>query len=330
MKKRILSCFMAFCMILTLVPTAVWADEFEESTPEIMETVTEATPEMMTDGISAETGYALVEPETENDLFTATDIIETRQRYSEQSAELKKVQTQTAAGLSDSEILLQDAVSPQFVIENRKVSPGSEFDVPVLLKNNPGIAGFGLEISYDTEILELTGDAQAKDIPDVTFSQNTGSPYQISLGRMDNFTDSEAVIAILPFRVKEGVTSASTQITVSLKEEGEPYNERDEDISNFELTGGMIQIQSAATPTVINSVTDDHTGNIHADIQCSDTSATVFCASYRENGKMVSLYTNPVNGTRDYDFQFEEGSFSYVKVFVLGENFSPLCESGHS
>lgn len=129
------------------------------------------------------------------------------------------------------------------MVESKTVAPGAEFTIPILLKNNPGVANFGLEISYDTQVLEMTKGGEAKDILEVSFSQTIGSPYQITLARLNNFVNSEAIVALLSFKTKDGVTSESTRISVAFKTGGSPYNENDKEIKDFVLVSEDIAIR---------------------------------------------------------------------------------------
>ena len=134
--------------------------------------------------------------------------------------------------------------APQIVVESKSVSPGSTFDIRLLLKNNPGIAGFSLQINYNTQYLELQ-QSEKGDIAAVQFG-NIGSPYSISLGQDENTTGE--VAAILTFSVKDTVPpDEPIPIEVSYKKGGVPYavvgDEGDTKEIPFSLMAGSVSIE---------------------------------------------------------------------------------------
>ena len=209
------------------------------------------------------------------------------------------------------------------VIENQTVVPDAEFDVPVRFEGNPGISSFELLIDYDADALELVDKAEG-DFSGVVFGQTlTEKPYPMAWtgGTQDN---NGSIAGILRFRVKENVSGA-TQIRVSYGTES-PYNVADQEVS-FELADGTIHI-GASVATAIEDVQRDGNNAIVANIACADLSATVFCAVYNNAGKMLAIESSRVTESNRYDFQFENTSFDYAQVFVLDDNFAPLCASG--
>ena len=61
-------------------------------------------------------------------------------------------------------------------------------------------------------------------------------------------------------------------------------------------------------------------------IFCSDANATVFCASYDVNGRMIGIESKPVSlGQNACNFSFTTANS--IKVFVLDAGYKPLCES---
>ena len=195
--------------------------------------------------------------------------------------------------------------------------------MPVRFEGNPGISSFELLIDYDADALELVDKAEG-DFSGVVFGQTlTEKPYPMAWtgGTQDN---NGAVAGILRFRVKENVSGA-TQIRVSYGTES-PYNVADQEVS-FELADGTIHI-GASVATAIEDVQRDGNDAITANIACADLSATVFCAVYNNAGKMLAVESSRVTESNRYDFQFENTSFDYAQVFVLDDNFAPLCASG--
>ena len=66
---------------------------------------------------------------------------------------------------------------------------------------------------------------------------------------------------------------------------------------------------------------------VTANVTCPDTNAAVFCGVYGNGGKMIAVRSAQVTGESDYQFQFGGQKFDYAKVFVLDNDFRPLCEA---
>ena len=213
----------------------------------------------------------------------------------------------------------------QITIQNQTAHVGDEITVPILLINNPGITGFNLEVAYDADCLELIG-AKDGDYSDVTFEQNLSSnPY--SLNWVNGTQDvSSSVAAILTFKVKN-VSSDKTLISLALGNNEYPYNTSDVDYI-CELVNGIITILPAADSSISNVAVNDKT--VIAAITCPDSSAFVFCGVYNNSGKMIAVRSTQITSESNYQFQFDGQQFDYARVFILDNNFYPLCESKRS
>ena len=198
-------------------------------------------------GWSVEINTAAADANGDDDI-TPRDATRVLQYYNGWDVKIGKAQNTSkgelfaSADLFGENAQLMGDDSPQFVIEDMTISAGETFDVPVLLKNNPGVAGFGLEITYDQSKLELTG---RKANMTVTLGQNiTDCPYPISFGVSENYTEADSIVATLTFKAKDDFLSGATPITVSMRRGGEPYDEMDEFGLGFEYVSGAITMES--------------------------------------------------------------------------------------
>ena len=223
-----------------------------------------------------------------------------------------------------------EADGTRFVIEDQTVEPGQVFEVPVWLKGNPGVASFGLNIGYNPGYLELAGQEVSGEMG-VTFGDaSKAPPYAVSLGRMDDYRESDSVAAVISFRVKEGVVSGSTAVTVSLRKGGEPYNQADQQLEGVEYISGVITIGAGEEETVSIQEVRPVEDGVQVSAVCGDTEARVVCGIYSASGRMLGIAVCPVDGGEVYEFRFPGAAFGYAKAFIVDSNFRPLCESKRS
>ena len=129
-------------------------------------------------------------------------------------------------------------------------SPGSAIDVPILLKDNPGIISMMLHVGYDGSVLTLSGVTDAGKLG--TAYHNTDyslNPYILSwaddTATEDNTYNGE--IVVLHFQIKEGAAEGSYPITISYDEdEPDIYNSKFESV-HFELQAGSVTVEQGHT-----------------------------------------------------------------------------------
>ena len=219
---------------------------------------------------------------------------------------------------------LQAADPVTIAIDGRTAAQGETIQVPVLLKDNPGLVSFRFKVSYDSSKLELTGRDDA-DYALVAL-KDLNSPV------IFNFTDAtggdkRAVNAgVLNFKVKDGA-SGDAEFSIVVEDPDDFYN-TSEDAIGVEISAGVIHITSdSGVSTSIEDVQRNLDNAVTANVACSDRTATVFCAVYNSAGKMIAVESAQVTESTSYDFRFGNAQFDYAKVFVLDSNFMPLCGS---
>jgi len=143
----------------------------------------------------------------------------------------------------------QDAA--QIKVESVKTSPGKEVSIPVIVKNNPGIASFQFEVEYDSNVLEWTGIEKS----DLSGSWDVAVDESILWVDSDNYTEDGTLFTLI-FQVKEEATAGTTNVTVTYDED----NVFDEDGNNvhFDVVGSVVTIVTH-TPGDING--DDKVNN---------------------------------------------------------------------
>ncbi len=132
------------------------------------------------------------------------------------------------------EVIPEDA--PTIVIGEVSGKPGETVEVPVILKNNPGIEGVTLGFEYDNTVLQLVEIKENKDLFPGTWMKNTGVTWASSSGN----NASDGTFLTLMFEISEEADEGKTNITV-VYEEGDISNEHMEDV-NFVIDSGEISI----------------------------------------------------------------------------------------
>ena len=66
---------------------------------------------------------------------------------------------------------------------------------------------------------------------------------------------------------------------------------------------------------------------VKATVKGADGNASVFCGVFSDSGKMIAVRCAQVTGEVNYQFRFDEQRFDYARVFVLANDFRPMCEA---
>ena len=140
-------------------------------------------------------------------------------------------------------------------VGNRTTQAGKSVTIPVTLSENPGVAGFEFQFSYDKNVLELTGSTGG-DFSGVQFSKNlTTMPYKCSWmsASQENVT-TNGTVCELTFKVKENISPQTATISVNYAE-GLVFGTKDQQIYNVnpQKTDGAITIEEVEKPKPINA-----------------------------------------------------------------------------
>ena len=104
---------------------------------------------------------------------------------------------------------------PTFSVTDAQSEQGSEFSVDINISNNPGIIALGLQVEYDSSILELK-EANSKDFTGTTFGPTSANPFTLTWdGSLDPNNTTNGAIAQLTFVVKDNATVGDTEIPIT-------------------------------------------------------------------------------------------------------------------
>lgn len=110
---------------------------------------------------------------------------------------------------------LAAAGQPAFVVDEVSGNPGDTVTVKVSTRDNPGIVGLRIKVSYDTAVLELK-KADAGAFKGATFGPLDKTPFTFSWvdAIHPNNTTNDAV-AVLTFKIKKDAPAGKSAITLS-------------------------------------------------------------------------------------------------------------------
>ncbi|MDR1542746.1 MAG: chitobiase/beta-hexosaminidase C-terminal domain-containing protein [Clostridiales bacterium] len=104
------------------------------------------------------------------------------------------------------------------VLEAGNVSgmQGSVVDVPVSISNNPGMAGFTINLAFDSSKLTYISASKAIELPDgILFSSSqNSSTVKIDWGAINDYSGN-GVLFTVRFRIGQSAATGSTPITLS-------------------------------------------------------------------------------------------------------------------
>lgn len=190
------------------------------------------------------------------------------------------------------------------------------------VKTSIGYGNLAVTLSYEQigEAKDLVavvnntgiGDASGK----VVFYDEEGTAFgETKLG-----TVAAGDVVVVRFPVPEEFSSRfGGDVTAKVAADGEELYDYDNiaTLNISEVTQAEITELTASETSVIAQV----------EYQGKDELATVYCAFYNENGKMLRMRSAPLTAmTQEYHFKSVTGAVK-AKAFVLKSDFTPLCES---
>ncbi len=107
--------------------------------------------------------------------------------------------------------------SPYFEVENVTAKAGDTVTVAIRTKNNPGIVSLKLAVGYDSNVLELVS-SEWKDFTGGVSGTSplTDNPFTINWANtLSGNNDTDGVVALLTFKVKDGAAIGETAITLN-------------------------------------------------------------------------------------------------------------------
>ena len=178
-----------------------------------------------------------------------------------------------------------DPNAPSIVVGQKSAVPGQTVTVNISMKNNPGITGFKINLSYDKNVLTLQN---AETIGfDAMYSQNmTAMPFVVSWesGLQDVKLDGE--IIRLTFAVNGNAADGSYPVTVSYQPD-DIYNLKEENI-HFAVINGSVEVQKHIAGDINNDgkVNMKDVTRLHQYINGWDVTVVESAADVNGDGKV--------------------------------------------
>ena len=136
-----------------------------------------------------------------------------------------------------------DDAEVEIMIANKSASRGATVEIPVTIKNNPGISGATLAVSYDKSVLTLTSVTKGG-----VFENGSYAAYPetgvVQWYHTENVT-GDGVLFTLQFAVNGNAQNGSYNIAVGLRD-GIPANlsNADSNVVNAQFISGVLEIAS--------------------------------------------------------------------------------------
>ena len=133
------------------------------------------------------------------------------------------------------------------MVSTAEAAPGEEVTLTVSMKNNPGIASFGLNIEYDKDVLSWTG---------VTKGSISSGTWDVGVDEtetwfdFENFTD-DVVILTLTFTVADNAPAGTSVVTLTY----DPDNVCDEDLENVTFAVSAVGVTVTDSDEHIHTMT---------------------------------------------------------------------------
>lgn len=132
--------------------------------------------------------------------------------------------------------------SASFSIGNIESRAGSTVEIPIEIKNNPGITSFRIVVEYDSVILKLTNIAfkEAAQGFNTGTSQIYDSPYSISGYNSGIDISNNGQLAVLTFEINQYAEEGRYDITLSYDED-DVFNMAGDNVT-FALNDGFVEV----------------------------------------------------------------------------------------
>jgi hypothetical protein len=136
-----------------------------------------------------------------------------------------------------------DANSPQFVVDSKTASAGSEVKINISLKNNPGIASIKMKVAYGSDLTLTAVDYNSAMGGQSQPPQTMTSPVTLNWYNGTANTTGDKVFATLTFKVSDKAKAGSTSdITVTYNAD-DVYNINEKNVA-FGVQNGKITVSS--------------------------------------------------------------------------------------
>lgn len=202
--------------------------------------------------------------------------------------------------------------------------PGGQVTVPVRIKNNSGIAGFALAISYDESALNLSGISAGELLDEGMFEFQSDNGVAI-WANIENKSE-DGVLLYLTFDVPSGTDYGEYSVELQLKNQ-KPSNLTDENSKavSCRFESGEIQIEQLA----VNQVSYKD-GTLTFDLVAEEGFDPAGLKSYvalYQNEQMVCAQSISLQNARNEISLNGDQSFDLGKVFFMNTAGIPVCKA---
>lgn len=226
---------------------------------------------------------------------------------------------------------------PEFIVESVSAEPGSTIDIPVSIKNNPGILGAVFTLSYE-EGLTLKNVASPDD--DAFGALNMTKPGKFVSPcnfvwdgqELQDKDIRDGTILVLTFHISEdAVPGKDLGIHISYVPDQGNIVGKDLQKVNPKMTDGAVRVLDEASEPV--SITQANieagTGTFQIFNPGDRLDGYAIVSEYLENGKIAETQLKQISidtGTNSIQFEGIDSSKQY-KFFMLNAELTPLCKS---
>lgn len=192
------------------------------------------------------------------------------------------------------------ADDPAFIYTDKSVSVTDGFvDIPVYINNNHGIMGFGMNISYDSSVLEPVSVIRGGVISGGSFDNSIGrkqGTFKVMWSHSEN-VNGNGLLYTLRFRVIDGQKIKSVPVEIAYSQP-DTFNEKWEDVALDMRIGKIITENSTPMAVMISKRT----------LKVDETAKLLVSCNF-ETTRKVWTSSNPDVATVD----------SYGNVTAVGE-----------
>lgn len=139
--------------------------------------------------------------------------------------------------------------APQIVVDSKTASVGGQVIVNVVMKNNPGINGWAVNVSYDSSVLELVKCDNGVYSDITTSNVITKNPYHVQWYNLGD-VKTNGNLFTLTFNVKQTAKEGVYPIKLTYDED-EICNQKEEKV-HFDVVDGFVKV-SKHMPGDINN-----------------------------------------------------------------------------
>ena len=201
-------------------------------------------------------------------------------------------------------------------VSSIEINAGDVFDLPIELKSNPGVAAMSLNLTYDTDKLELISATDGQILGSSTFLSGkdvTAVPYTLNWDDLsDENNTGTGTLASLSFKAKDNAVG-SADVAVAVNQS-----------STFDIDFNDVTFETIKGTVSINSETGELVPAITVSSLTADTGSTVEVPIIMENNPGVAAVSLDVtyDNTKLSLASVEDGKILGTSTFLSGKDLT--------